>query len=456
MRPSVYSIPAAALAACALCVTPADAASRFTIRGAGFGHGVGMSQYGALGYAEHGARYDAILSHYYTGTQLGTTDPSQAVRVLLQSSPTATFTGASRAGSHALSPSRTYVVRPGAVGQVVLARAGGRRVGTFTAPLQVAGADGALTIGGRRYRGTLSFIPGTFGGLDVVNTLDLEDYVRGVVSAESPSSWPLEALKAQAVAARTYAITTRRSGEFDQYPDTRSQMYLGVAAETAATDQAVAQTRGQVVTYGGRPVVTYFFSTSGGRTEDVEDSVLGGSPRPWLTSVDDPYDSISPRHRWGPTTMTLRSAGARLSGLVKGRFRGIDVVERGKSPRIVLADVVGTKGRTRVSGATLRSRFGLFDTWAYFTSIGVRQAPSAPSGTGGATSSRHAAAGLTGSVVPAHRGAEVQVQLRRGRHWRTVGSGTVDAHGRYRVAVARRGLYRVLYWGDAGPSLRVK
>ena len=118
-----------------------------------------------------------------------------------------------------------------------------------------------------------SSAPGAFG-LSTINVVGLDDYVRGVVSRESPASWPLEALKAQAVAARTYAITTSKGGDgFDQYADTRSQVYGGVGAETASTDQAVAETAGQVVTYEGAPVVTYFFSTSGGRTEDVENVV---------------------------------------------------------------------------------------------------------------------------------------------------------------------------------------
>jgi stage II sporulation protein D len=428
-----------------------------------------MSQYGALGYAQHGVRYDAILAHYYTGTRLGATSPSAPVRVLLQSTPVASVSGASRAGDRRLSPSTSYRVRPNALGQVDLLGPHGR-VGTFSAPLPATCSGGAVRLGGGggsgTYRGTLSFTPGAFGGVDVVNTLSLEDYVRGVVALESPASWPAEALKAQAVAARTYAITTHRSGAFDQYRDTRSQMYGGVGAETAATDAAVAATRGQVVTYAGKPVTTYFFSTSGGRTEDVENSVLGTTPLPWLKSVADPYDGVSPRHRWGPTTMTTAQAGAKLRGLVRGRFRGIRVVRRGESPRIVLADVVGTRGRTRVSGATLRARFGLYDTWAYFTTIGVKVTPPATTkapkpapqgdGTGGVTAARHAVASLQGSVMPAHRGASVQVQLRHGKGWRTVGSGTVDARGRYRVAVARRGLYRVLYWGDAGPRKRVR
>jgi stage II sporulation protein D len=123
-----------------------------------------------------------------------------------------------------------------------------------------------------------------------------------------------------------------------------------------------------------------------------------------------------------------------------------------------------------VTGATLRSRLSLFDTWAYFTSIGVHKAPAKsapapspsptpspdPNGTGGVTVSRvHAVAALAGSVVPAHKGAEVQVQLRRNGRWSTVGSAIVDAHGNYRTGVTKAGTYRVLYWGDAGPSISV-
>jgi len=467
-----------ALTACLLAAGPAEGAARFTIRGAGFGHGVGMSQYGALGQAQKGVRYDAILRHYYTGTELGTTDPARTVRVLLQSASTVRFSGAARAGGRALSPSKTYSARARG-GQVELLGPRGGRVALLAGPLSVTGAGGTVQLAGRagngrsdgHYRGALELRPATFGGLDVINAVSLEDYVRGVVAWESPASWPAEALKAQAVAARTYAITTRRSGTFDQYPDTRSQMYGGVAAETASTDAAVAATSGQVVTYDGEPVVTFFFSTSGGRTENVENTSLGTTPQPWLKSVADPYDKVSPRHTWKPVTMSLPTARARLSGLVKGSFKGIKVAKRGRSPRIVSADVVGSRGRVRVSGATLRARLGLYDTWAYFTTIGVRTAPppqppapepqpapqAAGDGTGGATIARmRPLASLTGSVMPAHRGAEVQVQLRRDGRWRTVGSATVGRGGTYRVAIARRGTYRVLYWGDAGASISVR
>src|SRR3954451_12185946 len=213
--------------------------STFTITGAGFGHGVGMSQYGALGYAEHGWNATAILQHYYTGTTLGTTDPAQAVRVLLGAPSRARISGARQAGTRRLDPALTYTVRRHGVSQVDL-YTGAKRVATFTAPLQVAGGGGVTTLGGYgSYRGVLEFTPGTFSGLTAVNSVGLDDYVQGVVPAESPASWPLEALKAQAIAARTYAITTTHGGTFAQYADTRSQVYRGVAVETAASNQAV-------------------------------------------------------------------------------------------------------------------------------------------------------------------------------------------------------------------------
>ena len=448
------------LAALALLATPAFAAkARFTIRGAGFGHGVGMSQYGALGFAQQGRTYDQILAHYYTGTALGTTDPAATVRVLIRSTGTASFSGASRAGTRTLDPAKTYQARRHGATQVDLLSPAGRRIATFSAPLQVAGADGTVTLGGAgRYRGVLELRPDTFGGINAINAVSLEDYIAGVVSRESPSSWPAEALKAQAVAARTYAITTSKAGAgFEHYADTRSQVYGGVAAETASTNAAVAATRGQVVTYDGKPVVTFFFSTSGGRTENVENTNVGAGPQPWLKSVEDPYDDVSPKHRWGPLKLTRAQAGAKLAGLVKGRFRGIQVLKRGRSPRIVAADVVGTGGRTRVDGATLRARLGLLDTWAYFTSIASRQAP--PTGTGGAqagTAGPRPRATVAGTVIPARVGAEVRIQRRVGSRWETVASTLVRPGGNYRAAVASSGVYRAVFAGDAGPSIRVR
>ena len=240
---------------------------------------------------------------------------------------------------------------------------------------------------------------------------------------ESPSSWPAEALKAQAVAARTYALTTTKSGAgFDHYPDTRSQVYGGVSAEQPSTNAATQETAGQLVTYQGQPVATYFFSTSGGRTEDVEKSGLGTKPLPWLKSVEDEYDDVSPRHRWGPIKLNMGSAAAKLRGLVRGRFRGIQVIQRGSSPRIVAADVVGTGGRVRVNGPTLRARFGLFDSWAYFTSIKTGKAPrplptKTPDPATPVVARVPDVAGLSGRVLPARKGAVVRIERRFHGRW---------------------------------------
>jgi stage II sporulation protein D len=461
-----------------LCLVPAGAASaassRFTIRGAGFGHGVGMSQYGAYGFALHGAGYRDILAHYYTGTAIGSLDPNQRVRVLLQSvRGSASFTGATRAGRRRVSPSKTYYVRRrGAAVQLLSSRR--KKLGTYSA-MRVTGRGGMVTLRGRAangrvsgaYRGAIDFSPGAFTGVDAINALTLDTYLRGVVPDESPPSWPLEALKAQAVAARTYAVATMKPGAgFDLYPDTRSQVYGGVAAEVASTNQAIAETRGEVVTYQGVPVVTYFFSTSGGRTEDVENTPLGNEPRPWLKSVDDPYDDASPRHRWGPIRMTLARADRKLGSLVKGKFRGIEVLRRGRSPRIVEAETIGTRGRTLVTGAQLRARLGLFDTWAFFTSItsGEEPPPEPPEGppTGGTDPFGSAAflqarpvGAIAGRVLPVLKRGHVTVQRRDGGKWVDVGLARVRRGGRYSHPVSALGVYRVRHHDENGPAVRI-
>jgi stage II sporulation protein D len=470
-----------AFAAAFLAVVPAaHAATKLTITGAGFGHGVGMSQYGAYGYSLKLKDYPSILGHYYTGTTLGQLDSNPEVKVLLQGGKKAvSFTGAVAAGDLKLDIARTYTVRRGDAG-LVLRDATGAAVGTTPGPLRVEAAVGeALRLSGTSvpgvrdglYRGSL-LISASGSSMTVVNALDLEDYVRGVISAESPSAWPAEALKAQAVAARTYAITTDAGGgAFDQYADTRSQVYRGVAAETANTDAAVSATKGQVVTYGGQPVTTYFFSTSGGETEDVQNSFVGSEPKPWLKAVEDPFDNVSPRHRWGPFRYTATQVQSKLRRYVRGRFKRIKVVQRGVSPRVVRAQVVGTGGTTSVTGPQLRSAFGLYDTWAYFTSVTSKASkskkakkkaqPSSPAGdpSGGVSPGVRAAAlkapRIEGTIAPARTGRWVRVQRRLGSRWVTAADTTVLRGGRYSVAVPAPGVYRVVYGTAVGPDVRV-
>jgi stage II sporulation protein D len=153
-------------------------------------------------------------------------------------------------------------------------------------------------------------------------------------------------------------------------------VYKGRAAETPQTNAAVAATAGQIVTYAGRPAVTYFFASSGGMTENVQNGFPGAEPQPWLRGVPDPYDQGS-LHRW-TITMSLASAAARLGGLVHGSLTGIEVLKRGYSPRIVSATVLGSKGTTAISGPELAARLGLYCTWAYFSIAepgGIRHEP---------------------------------------------------------------------------------
>ena len=439
-------------------VPTAGAAVRHVVRGAGFGHGIGMSQYGAYGYALKDRGYEAILSHYYTGTRLGTA-PSRPVRVLLQpSDPYIRVRGASSVGGESINPRATYVARESA-GRVRVSSAGGRRVGSFGTGASFEG-PGALRLLGPAlngissglYRGEIE-LRTEGAGVTAINVLDIDSYVRGVVAGEMPSSWPLEALKAQAVTARTYALATRKTtGLFDQYPDTRSQVYRGVTGESVRSDAAVRGTAGRVLTYGGEPAVTYYFSTSGGHTENVEFSFVGSLSKPWLIGVPDPYDTQSPYHRW-TATFSARSLDSALEA--PGRYRGVKVLRRGVSPRVVRARVIGTGGSRILTGPQIRAALGLRDTWFTFvrvsaSALGPRLARLSVSG---AFVTKPA---LAGRFTPAPRSGMLQIERRADGAWNRVGRTRVDDSGAYRVSVRWAGTYRVRAGRVAGPAVHVR
>jgi stage II sporulation protein D len=454
-----------------------------TFYGRGYGHGVGMSQYGARGRVLAGHLAPAILAHNYPKTTLGTRSATTPVRVLLLTGFKATaakpLTVVGSLGGWTIDgltdpfpANARLTLAPTAAGATTWNLTVASSTGAVLAAKVVSGdvrvrpvSTASLlqlvskTATANVYRGFFRIKLTTTAA--VVNHIGLDAYLRGVVPLEMPASWPAEALKAQAITARTYAITTAKSADFDHYADTRSQVYRGVGIETAATNAAVADTRGQVVTYNGQPVVTYFFSTSGGRTEAVENTTLGNAPKPWLQSVDDEFDSVSPRHRW-TTKLTMKSAARKLGGLVKGSFKGIRVTKRGASPRIMTAEVVGSRGVTTTDGATLRARLGLFDTWAFFTAIkGSKE--TAPEGdpSGGATIPprsfsylhRRVAGVLRGSVVGPRGRATLRVQLRRGTAWADVGTVRTSRGGTYRWRASEPGTYRVVVAGAFGPAV---
>jgi stage II sporulation protein D len=387
---------AAAAAALALLAAPAaHGASLFVISGGGDGHGVGMSQYGALGMAQHGYDHGAILAHYYQGTSLGSSSSPHTVTVLLRTG-SAAFSGSdSSVGSKHLDPTTDYSVTSAGGGELSLDAKGSKPLGPFPAPLTIHGTGPLHVNGLGTYRGSLEFWP-SGRGVQTVNAVDLEDYVRGVISAEVPSSWPAQALEAQADAARTFAIAAQPvNPHFDLYPDTRSQMYTGIAAETSATDAAVAATKGEIVTYHGQPVVTYFFASSGGHTESIQNEWPGSTPEPYLVGVPDPFDSAGPDpyHRW-TVNLGLRAAMGKLGNLVKGSLIGIRVSKHGVSPRVVTAEVVGSGGTTTVTGLQLQRRFNLMSTYMSFATITA----SSGAGSGGSAGGAGGSAGAAGSA----------------------------------------------------------
>jgi len=331
----------------------------FFISGHGWGHGVGLAQYGAYGYALHGWSSADIVAHYYPGTDLGQA-PVKRVRVLLVPGSKAVVV-ASR------SP---FTVRD-ADGKTHKLPAGKQRLGpglklklaafakALPGPLVFSPGATPLILGDRTYRGTLRVTGGK--AVRVVNTIGLEQYLWGVVPSEMPDTWPAEALKSQAIVARTYALTHLQNGggDFDVYPDTRSQVYGGISAESAPGRDAVNGTAGQVVLYKGELAQTFFFSSSGGRTANVQD-VWGSKPTPYLVSVPDPYDTLSPYHDWGPLKLGARQLGKRLGS----RGPLLDVrTSAGADGRVRSVTLVGSKGTRTLPGSSVRAALGLRSTW---------------------------------------------------------------------------------------------
>ena len=371
-----------------LCAAPAaqawTSATTFRIVGHGWGHGIGMSQWGAYGYAVHGWKYEAILKHYYTGIafeQRANVDIRvrlrsglSAVKVTCPNAFTATGTAAPLVIPAGRTATATY---SGGMYHVVA----GDVKKDFSAPVTFAPTKGSLRtltatdLGDTgAYRGVIRVLQ-TGGSLMMINNVPLESYLRGSVPHEVSASWPAESLKAQACAARAYALRSRRPSEtWDVYCDVRSQAYGGVGIEDSRTDAAVRDTAGVTPTYNGAVIAAFYFSCSGGHTENIELGWPGASPLGYLKGVSDPYDSYGSLHDWGP----LRRTAGQLAGPLgaQGSLRSIYTVQRGTSPRIVKAAIIGSGGVKFMGGNELRMKIGLNSTWASFTSMSISPAAS--------------------------------------------------------------------------------
>lgn len=369
--------------------------------GRGFGHGVGLNQYGARGRALAGQTAEQILAVYFKGSALAITNPAQPVRVLLM------------AGYSAASASPLVVYGRGGtweiagVGKVFPADAVLRAwrttttldgVTTTTWRIRVTAADGTTVLHDAAASGTVTLRPldaagslqlfskpsmfDTYRGwiqlrlgassLNVVNRLGLDEYLRGVVPVEMPSSWPLEALRAQAITARSYALRRLRptTGSFDLYDDTRSQVYRGLEAERTTTNRIIAAEPGVILVSGGSVVNAFFHSTGGSATENNEYAFVGSTGTPgtakigYLRGIDDrrpdgtAYDAAAPYFSWSTSSLTRSQLSAMLqadSRTSVGDVLRLNLTRRGVSGRLYQVVIYGTTATKTVSADVFRS-----------------------------------------------------------------------------------------------------
>jgi SpoIID/LytB domain protein len=353
------------------------------IHGRGFGHGHGMSQYGAQGAAKKGRSTQQILHFYYPHTQTGQVGGS--VRVLITENIGQATVVVARPGLrvHDLAKGTTVAVpthgaASGATRWRMSGGAGGRtKVSYRTSGWHVwrtlkgngefrsTGSPLTLVLGHSRvsYSGTLRSLDKVSPTTHriTVNKVSLEGYVKGVVPREMPSSWKPAALRAQAVAARTYAAFEVRNStdpRFNLCDDSSCQVYGGLSADVASTDQATSATAGQVRTYHGQPAFAQFSASNGGELAPSTQPYLVGKPDPYDTKAVDPY-----------TSWTVRVPTRRIDATwpALGRVTSIEVTKRDGhgqwGGRILSLSLHGTKADRVLSGDDFRSALGLRSTW---------------------------------------------------------------------------------------------
>lgn len=357
-------------------VTPSSAvaATEWELQGRGWGHGIGLSQWGAQMAAKQRLGYRRILGFYYPGTQVGHTTGS--IRVLITAETRTSLVVANRSGlsvrsvssgaSYPLVRSRATHWRISPTSDNLTSRVWVRVGGVWRLVRQIRGQAEFVAPSLRMYlpsgsskvyRGRLRSVI-VNGQRDVVNVLPLDHYVRGVVPLEMPASWEREAVRSQTIAARTYAAFERadRTDEyFDVYDTTRSQVYGGLGAEEPQTNAAVTHTAGEIRLYQGKPAFTQFSSSNGGWT------VASAGGQPYLKAQADPYDPIR-TWRWTLTQAELRKAAPGI-----GTATAVQVVARdghgAGGGRATSVKITGTLKTVTIDATALRSSIGLLSTY---------------------------------------------------------------------------------------------
>ena len=235
--------------------------------------------------------------------------------------------------------------------------------------IRPAAKAGELSLDGRRYRGALE-LRHKGGGLTAVNIVPIDGYLRSVVPEEMPVDWPAEAIKAQSVAARSFALASRgrhASEGYDLCTTTHCQLYTGTAAEKSASNAAIKATRGEVLTYGGKPIEALFHTDSGGMTENSE--AVWGSHVPYLRAAKDTPAKTMPWTKTISRADLERKLAAKGHDIGKVRSIALSPLAIGRaakdrtaSGRVKTMTVKGTKGTATLSGTTWRSLLGLKST----------------------------------------------------------------------------------------------
>jgi stage II sporulation protein D len=381
---------------------PLTLADTVTFHGRGYGHGVGMSQYGARGRALAGQDSSTILAHYYQGVTLVPIDPATPIRVLVLAKWAATAARPlvlyGRVGPWSIDGFGLEFPANARLRLIPAVDASGTATGAWRLLIDAAdlsilydgpapaeftlrgtGPDARLQVWSKPttydwYRGSLRVVIHSATRVSVVNDVSLEEYLAGVVPVEMPSTWPAAALQAQAIAARSYAARRLRPGisYFDVPDDSTSQIYRGAKAEKATTSAAIAATVGTVMMTGSTIANALFHSTGGGATESNENVYTSASgkriakPVSYLRGSSDraddntAYDAKAPYATWATRTYArsqLSSIFAADPRTSVGDLVALDFANRGVSGRLVSVTLIGSTGTRTVSGEVFRAVF---------------------------------------------------------------------------------------------------
>jgi stage II sporulation protein D len=398
--------------------SPPPPPATVTFYGRGYGHGLGMSQYGARGRALAGETAPEILAHYYENTTLATLAATTPVRILLMTGfrPTTrtpavvialngpfTVDGVAGTWPAGASSNLLHVTRPTAGWHLRIVSSTGILLKTMktgsSVRIRPAATSTRLQVWSKpsvydTYRGTIRLVGSQAGLVSVIDETTLDLYLRGVVPVEMPASWPPEALKAQAIAARSYAAAHLHpmTGSWDIRDDTSAQVYRGTRGEQSLATNAIIATSGQVLMSGTHVVTAMFHSADGGATENNENVYVSptgarvSSPVSYLRGSSDrepdgtSYDSASPHATWQTAAYTLDQLSAVFAADPRtdvGTISALDLSHVGVSGRLIGVTLTGSLGSLTVSGEIFRSIFNTYTPAAdpYMWSTLVATAP---------------------------------------------------------------------------------